>query len=226
MNEVMRRTNRAHRLRGLYVIADPSLRPRGDIIEAVLGALRGGASIVQWRDKVRTKDDQLSEAKFLAKACRERDALFIVNDDPDLAIACEADGLHVGQKDISIPDARRILWPSQLVGRSNALLEEAVESQAQGADYIAVGAMYPSTTKVDTRLAGLRTLQRVKSRVSAPVVAIGGITEQNVREVIRAGADVICVAQGVIGSPNPERAATNFLTAIREGYLTCPLRKE
>jgi thiamine-phosphate pyrophosphorylase len=205
----------ASRLTGLYVIADPALRPRGDILGAAHAALRGGACAIQWRDKHRDKGTQLPEIYELSKLCQQYNALFIINDHADLALACNADAIHIGQSDLPIAVARRILNPNQLIGNSNALLKEARESATQGADYIAVGAMYPTTTKNDTRPAGLETLREVRKHITKPIVAIGGITLDNVKEVVKAGADAICVASAVIAQTDPEKEARLLLNHIR-----------
>lgn len=209
------RCTTANRLTGLYVIADPALRPEGDIIDAAHAALRGGACAIQWRDKHRNKGDQLPDIHELAKFCKEYGALFIMNDHADLALACNADAIHVGQSDLPIAVARRILNPHQLIGSSNALLQEAIQSAEQGADYVAVGAMYPTTTKNDTRPAGLETLREVRKHITKPIIAIGGITLDNVKEVVKAGADAICVASAVIAKTDPEREARLMLNHIK-----------
>ncbi|MBI4234643.1 MAG: thiamine phosphate synthase [Chloroflexi bacterium] len=200
------RGERATRLRGLYVIVDPQTAQR-DVLEVAGAALRGGARVIQLRDKAHDKGDQLPVARRLVELCTLQDALCIINDHADLAAASGAHGLHLGQHDLPIAQARRCLEPWQLVGRSNALVEEAVESQAQGADYIAVGTIFPTSTKEKTRPAGLETLRRVKQAAQVPVVAIGGITEGNVEEVIAAGADAVAVISAVGRAPDPEGAA-------------------
>ena len=116
--------------------------------------------------------------------------------------------------DLPIEEARAILRPHQIIGRSNALLEEALESERQGADYLAVGAIFPTDTKEKTRPAGLETLEQVKARVSVPVVAIGGINKDNVIQVMQAGADASCVISAVIGDPDPEEAARRLVESM------------
>ena len=214
------RCESAQRMRGLYVIVDPSLRPQGDIVQVTEAALRGGACVIQWRDKQRDQGDQLPQALQVAEVCRRHGALFIVNDHADLAVACDADGLHLGQHDLPVAQARQVLHPHQLVGRSNALLEEALESQQQGADYIAVGAIFATTTKGNTRPAGLDTLRQVAQQVTAPVVAIAGITQDNVAQVVQAGATAVCVTRAVIAAPDPEQAARRLVQRIEEAGLS------
>ena len=131
--------------------------------------------------------------------CDKYDGLFIVNDDADIAYLSEAHGLHVGQTDLPVEEARRVLAPEQIVGRSNNGTAEALESEAQSADYVAVGAVYSTTTmgKSGRTAVGPEMIRRVKEAVSVPVIAIGGISAANIADVARAGADCICVVSAV-----------------------------
>lgn len=208
----------AQRVRGLYVIVDPSATSGRPVEEVALAALRGGAGVIQLRDKRGEKGDLLPLALRLREACEAHGALFIVNDHPDLARASGAHGVHLGQHDLPPQEARPLLGPEQLVGRSHATLEEALESQALGVDYIAVGAMFPTTSKEPerTRHAGPETLRQVKQSVSAPVVAVGGITPDNVAQVVKAGADAVAVIRAVCSAPDPESAARLLVERIRQ----------
>jgi thiamine-phosphate diphosphorylase len=187
---------------------------RGDPFQAAAAALRGGACAIQWRDKLHDKGDQLPVCHRLRELCARHDALFIVNDHADLAAACGADGLHVGQHDLPVAEARRSLAHAQIVGSSNATLAEAQASQDAGADYIAVGAIYPSPSKARTRPAGLETLRRAREIARVPLVAISGINEGNVAEVVAAGADAVAVISAVIAADDPEGAARRLLERI------------
>ena len=204
---------------GLYIIIDPEVTGGRDPVEVARGALRGGAKMLQLRDKLREKGQILPLARTLKELCDEHDALLIINDHPDLASVVGSHGLHVGQGDLPVAEVRRILAPGQIIGRSNHLVEEAVESQAQGADHVAVGAMYPTTTKasiVSRAPAGPETLRRVKEAVSVPVVAIGGINEENVGPVVEAGADAICITSAVGLAQDPEEASRRLVERIRQ----------
>jgi len=205
------------RVRGVYVILDPSATGGRDPLQVAESALRGGARILQWRDKHREKGDQEPTARRLADLCRQYGALFFVNDHADLALAVGADGVHLGQHDLSPASARRCLPLDRLVGRSNATLEEALDSEAMGVDYVAVGSIYPTASKEPqrTRYAGLETLRRVKEAVGVPVVAIGGITPENAGEVVRAGADAVAVIRAVCSAPDPEGAVRALASAFR-----------
>ena len=204
----------AEKVKGLYVIVDAQVAKGRDLVDLTRAVLRGGAQIIQLRDKVHDKGDVLPVARRIRGLCDEYSALLIINDHADLALACNSHGLHLGQHDLPIEEARAILHPHQIIGRSNALLEEALESERQGADYLAVGTIFPTNTKERTRPAGLATLERVKAQVSVPVVAIGGISEDNVRQVMLAGADAVCVISAVVGDPNPEEAARRLVDAM------------
>lgn len=212
------REEQARRVRGLYVIVDPAAAKGRDPVDIADAALAGGARVIQLRDKIRDTGEQLPIAQRLATLCEQRGALFIMNDHADLASACGAHGLHVGQHDLPIEKGRRLLGPRQLIGRSNATVDEALASQSQGADYVAIGAIYSTETKEKTRPAGLETLQRVKSNVQTPVVAVGGINAANVEAVVVAGADAAAVISAVVGADDPRSAAAQLAEKI-ENFL-------
>ena len=218
MNEI--RDGRIQQVRGLYVIVDPEATGGRDVVAVAAAALRGGASVIQLRDKTRDKGEALQAAHALKSLCDEHDALFIVNDDADIAYLSEAHGLHVGQTDLPVGEARRVLLPDQIVGRSNNGTTEALDSERQGADYLAVGAVYSTTTmgKSGRTAVGAEMIRNVKQAVSAPVVAIGGINATNIAEVAHAGADCICVVSAVTYAEDPERAAAGLVNLI-EGAL-------
>ena len=207
------REEQAKKVRGLYVIVDPQAS-RLDALTVAEAALEGGASLLQWRDKGRDKGDQLSDCLRLMEMCAAHDALLIVNDHADLAAATHAHGLHVGQHDLPLAQARRLLAPWQLAGRSNATVDEAQESESGGADYVAVGRMFPTESKSNTRPAGLETLRSVRETAQAPLVAIGGITAENVESVVDAGADAVAVIGAVAGAADPREAARRLSDLI------------
>jgi thiamine-phosphate pyrophosphorylase len=194
------------RLRGLYVIIDPAVARGRDEAEVAREALEGGARLIQLRDKTREKGLQIPVAEALQALCRERGALFIVNDHVDLALAAGADGVHVGQKDLPVAVVRR-LAPAMVIGCSTNDAEEARRAEADGADYVSVGRLFPTGSKDDTRPATAETLRAVKAAVSLPVCAIGGINESNIGEVLAAGADMAAVIAAVIAAPDVREAA-------------------
>ena len=212
------RREQADRIRGLYVIIDPEVTGGRDPLEIARAAINGGARLLQLRDKLRDKGDQLPLGLALRDLCAANDALLIINDHADLAAALgpEHVGLHVGQTDLPVAEARKILAPSQVLGRSNREIDLIIESQEMGADHVAFGAMYTTTTKQVTRAPqGPERLKRARAAASVPLVAIGGITAGNVAPVVEAGADAICVTAAVGSAPEPEAAAAALTDAIR-----------
>ena len=205
----------AGRVAGLYVIVDPELTGGRNVQDVTQAALRGGAKAIQYRDKVRDKGDQLPIAHSLRDLCNQYGASFIINDHADLAAASGAHGLHAGQHDLPILEARRIVYPTQFVGTSNATPEEVRDSLDHGADYIAVGTMFSTGSKAQTRPVGLKGLKRIRSLVTGlSLVAIGGITLDNVDQVLEAGADGICVISAVCSADDPEAAARSLVQRI------------
>jgi thiamine-phosphate pyrophosphorylase len=197
---------RRYELHGLYVIIDPEVAAGRDEVEVARQALAGGARLIQLRDKRQEKGVQLPIARALRDLCAEREALFIVNDHVDLALTVEAHGVHVGQKDLPVSAVRRLVPREMIVGCSTNNPEEARRAEADGADYVSVGRLFPTGSKADTRPATTETLRAVKAAVSLPVCAIGGISETNIDEVVAAGADMAAVIAAVVAAPDVEEA--------------------
>jgi thiamine-phosphate pyrophosphorylase len=194
-------------LSGLYLIVDPEHCKGRDPLLVAEQALRGGAAIIQWRDKRRDKGDQLPIVLALRELCDRYVALLVVNDHVDLALAAGAGGVHVGQHDLPISAVRAIVPADFVVGCSTNNPAEARQAQEDGADYVAVGRVFPSSTKADTREASPDTVRNVKQTITIPVVAIGGITPENVDMVIAAGADAAAVITAVCESEDVEEEA-------------------
>ena len=185
-------------------------------MELSRAALQGGAQVIQLRDKLHDKGDVLPVARAIRELCDRQNAILIINDHADLAVASSAHGLHLGRHDLPVGEARAILHPHQIIGTSSALLEEALESEEQGADYLAVGAIFPTDTKEKTRPGGAGDAgEGQATRTSLPLVAIGGIKADNVLQVMQAGADAACVISAVIGDPDPQEAAKRMIQAMR-----------
>ncbi len=142
----------------------------------------------------------------MAALCRDAGALFIVNDHLDLALAVNADGVHVGQKDLPVATVRRLVSAEMIIGCSTNNADEARQAEADGADYVSVGRLYETGSKADTRPASADTLRKVKAAVSVPVCAIGGINESNIDAVIAAGADIVAVISAICAAPDPHEA--------------------
>ena len=202
----------AESIRGIYVIVDPDATKGRPVTDVALQSLEGGAKVVQLRDKLNDKGPMLETARELKSICAEHGALFVMNDHADLARASNADVLHVGQTDLPISDARQILRPDQLLGNSNGTMDELQRSQEDSVDYVAVGAIYATTTmgKSGRRALGPEMIERVKETVTQPVVAIGGINSSNIVDVAKAGADSVCVVSAITFADDP-RAATERL---------------
>jgi thiamine-phosphate diphosphorylase len=185
-----------HPIHGLYVIVDPASCRGRDPLTVARAAIEGGAPIVQWRDKLRDKGDQLTDARAIAGLCRERGVAFIVNDHADLALAAGADGVHLGQHDLPIDVVRPIVGASMIVGVSTNNAAEARAAEAAGADYVAIGSIFPTATKDVTRPAS------------------GGISAQNIAAVIDAGADAAAVISAVCSADDPRTAAAALASAF------------
>jgi thiamine-phosphate pyrophosphorylase len=199
----------------LYVILDRGAaggRALPPLLDAVLA---GGCRTVQLREKSMPLIDLYPAALALRRRCREAGCLFIVNDLVDLALALEADGVHVGQEDLPARDARRILRPGMILGVSTHDEEQARRARDDGADYVAVGSVFPTGSKAGFRLVGPELVRRVRPEIPVPLVAIGGITLDNVTEVIQAGADAVAVISAVCAAPDPAAATRGFLETIR-----------
>lgn len=190
---------------GLYLITDDNRD--GALLFRVTAALRGGVRIVQYRDKSATATERLAMALRLVPLCHQAGAILIINDDAELAQACAADGVHLGQKDGAVASARTLLGPEKLIGVSTRTVAEAQRAVAAGADYIGLGSIYPTTTKGDAIVVGLEVLQEVRAAVTLPIVAIGGIERDNAGAVLAAGADCVAVISAVMGAPRPDLAA-------------------
>jgi thiamine-phosphate diphosphorylase len=210
-------------LGGLYVLIDPAACGGRDPVAVGRAALAGGASMLQWRDKLRDKGEQLPDARALYELCIEHDAAFIVNDHADLALVLATDGpprsgaigVHVGQKDLPLREVRRIVPGYFIVGVSTNNPDEALAAERDGASYVAVGDIFGTTAKQGTRPASPERLAQVKAKVRLPVVGIGGINVSNVREVIDAGADGVAVISAVCRAPDVESAARDLVEAMR-----------
>jgi len=193
------RRDKIERVPGLYVILDRQfLMGRGEL--GIAGqVIEGGARVIQLRDKQSKKGELLLVAQKLKKLCSQAGVLFIINDYLDLAVAVDADGLHVGQEDLPLPVIRRELPVGKIVGCSVTTLSQAKKAQAEGADYIAVGSIFPTTTKKEAAVVGIDMLRELKRTVATPLVAIGGINQNNIGEVVSAGADTVAVISAVLG---------------------------
>lgn len=194
-------------LHGLYALTDPGLQRPQDLPARVKAVLSGGARVLQYRDKSGSSQ-RWQEAQRLAALCRTHGAVFIVNDDIELAAAVAADGVHLGRDDLSLDAARARLGDRAIIGIScYNELARARTAAAGGADYVAFGSVFPSATKPGAVHVSPQLLRAAREAVDLPIVAIGGITAENARQVIAAGVDAVAVMRGVFGAPDPASAA-------------------
>lgn len=200
------------RLRGLYAItSERSVANPTRLLESVHAAIRGGVHLLQYRDKWNAPDLREQQLHLLLPLCREHGVPLIVNDDLELAARAGADGVHLGAGDAALQAARRRLGPRAIIGATcGNSLERAHAAVAAGADYVAFGRFFASTTKPDAPPAGLATLRVAHAQLRVPVCAIGGITPENAPELIEAGADLIAAVAGVFDVADIEHAARAY----------------
>lgn len=210
------RKDKAEHISGLYAVIDTDFLKGTGHADMTAQLIEGGAGIIQLRDKTTPKDRLLSIAIELKRICNKSDVLFIVNDYLDIALAADADGLHIGQEDLPLVDARRLLPIDRIIGCSVTTVEQATAAEAGGADYIAVSGIYPTNSKERVEVLGLEALRLVKSKVKLPVVAIGGINLDNIAETINAGADSVAVISALMGAESPGKAARQMVEIIEE----------
>lgn len=199
-------------LHGLYAITDADLMPDDATLHAaVSAALRGGARIIQYRDKSDDHSKRLRQARLLAALCRAAEVPLLINDDVALAAACGAAGVHLGQSDAALTAARRQLGPEAIIGITcHDQLPLALEAEAGSADYVAFGAFFPSRTKPGALPAPLSLLHQARSQLNCPIVAIGGLSVDNAEQVIAGGADMIAVIHALFAQPDIEARARTF----------------
>ena len=200
----------------LYVIVDRAAAGSRDLAELAAAAIRGGADVIQLRDKTASDEALLREAKRLLRVTRAAGVPLIVNDRPEVAQAVGADGVHLGQDDLGLAAARALLGPNTILGKSTHSLEQAMAAEAEGADYIGCGPIFATPTKPGYGNVGLALIGRVIERVSVPVVCIGGIDERTLPRVLAAGAERAAVVRAVCGAPDPESAARALKERLRQ----------
>lgn len=208
------RRDKIERMAGLYVILDRQFLAGRDILEIASQTIAGGARVVQLRDKQSKKGELLFVAQKLKELCSQAGVLFIVNDYLDLALAVDADGLHIGQEDLPLHVVRRELAIDKIVGCSVRTVVQATKAQNEGADYIAVGSMFATTTKKEAIVVGVDIVKELKRIASTPLVAVGGINQNNVSEVLVAGADAVAVISAVLGEKDVKAAVRKLVARI------------
>ena len=199
---------------GLYAIIDTQALKGRSHIEIASQIIRGGAKTIQLRDKLQGKKELLPIAQQLRNLCAEHNVLFLINDYLDLVLATDADGLHLGQNDLPIKVARKVLPMGKILGCSTTTVDQAITAGADGADYIAVGSIYPTPSKETAIIVGRERLYQIRQAITLPLVAIGGITRDNATEVLAAGANSVAVISAILQAESPEEAAHQIVDRL------------
>ncbi len=205
------------KISGLYAVIDSSCVKPESFVDAARALIEGGAGIIQARAKGLSSGELLGVCEAVQKAALEKGALFIVNDRVDVALLCGADGVHLGQDDIPAAEARRLLGPSSIIGVSTHNAEEAREAESDGADYVSFGPVFSTKTKKDAQdPKGCGLLNDVRKAVSLPIVAIGGIDADNMREVFAAGADAVAMISYLLSPPAPSEIRAKAASVVEK----------
>lgn len=200
----------------LYAVTDRAwIREQQTLYAQVEAALRGGVTCVQLREKELDEKAFLKEAREICNLCHRYGIPFIVNDSVDIAIACGADGIHVGQEDMAAYEVRRLVGEGMILGVSVHTVEEACEAVADGADYLGLGAVFPTTTKTDVEQMPNNLLREICEAVDVPIVAIGGINKDNIGKLSGSGVDGVALVSAIFSAPDIERACRE-LRALAE----------
>ena len=206
---------RSHSLSGLYIILDPSVCPARPLVEVLRMAAEAGASLFQYRNKTASMKDAYAEALALRQAAAKAGVLFIVNDRCDLALAVDADGVHLGQGDLPLDLARKVMGPDKLIGISTHNPDQVREATAGKPDYLGFGPIFTPGSKQDhDPVVGLEGLRAMRRLTSLPVFAIGGIQIDQVGEVMRAGANGVAVISAILKAPDISHAVKSFLAQM------------
>lgn len=199
----------------LYLVTDRGLSKGRSTVDIVRAAVAGGVTCVQLREKECSTRQLVAEARAVREVLAGTGIPLIINDRIDVALAVGADGVHLGQTDMLIADARRVVGRSMLIGISAECVNDAVRAEAQGADYVGISPVFATPTKTDTAPAlGLDGVAAIREAVSLPLVGIGGIKPGNAAEVIRAGCDGVAVVSAIVSAPDPRKAATELKKII------------
>lgn len=200
----------------LYLCTDRGMMSTATLEEAVEAAIRGGVSLVQLREKDCSSRKFYDTALSIKKITDSHDIPLIINDRLDIALATDAAGLHIGQSDLPASVARKLLGPDKLLGVSVARLDEAVKAQADGADYLGVGAMFTTGTKKNTRSVTMEALADIRGAIDIPIVVIGGINEKNCTQFNGCGIDGLAIVSAIIAKPDIEAAAREIRGLFRK----------
>jgi len=208
---MMPNNNLKEQLKGIYVITDPALMT-DNLITMVEQAIQGGINILQYRNKLASIEQQEKEASLLTTLCNKHNVTFIVNDNVELALKVNADGVHLGQSDTDISNARQQLGDDKIIGITcNNELMHAIKAQSQGADYVAFGRFFNSLTKPTAPQAPISLLSEAKNTINIPIVAIGGITPDTANILLAQGVSMLAIIQGIFGQAEVQAASREFV---------------
>ena len=199
----------------LYAVTDRYWLGDETLYQQVEKTLKGGTTFVQLREKKLDEDNFLKEAIEIKELCRKYNVPFVINDTVDIALKMDADGVHVGQSDMEAGDVRAKLGPDKIIGVSTQTVEQAILAEKHGADYLGVGAVFPTTSKDDAAEVSYDTLKAICEAVSIPVVAIGGITQENVVKLAGSGIDGVAVISAIYAQKDIKKAAADLKEAVK-----------
>lgn len=200
----------------LYAVTDRAWVGTKSLYEQVKEALENGVTCVQLREKELNESDFLKEAKQISALCKEYKVPFIVNDNVNIAIACKADGIHIGQEDMELTNVRKLVGEDMIIGVSAHTVEEAIKAQEGGADYIGIGAVFATSTKTDVDLLSFATLKSICEAVDIPTVAIGGIKKDNICKLKGSGIDGVAVVSAIFAAKDIATATKELLFEVKK----------
>jgi len=203
----------------LYLVTDRRWLGERTLCDSVEEAILGGVTFVQLREKEISSKEYLELAQRVKEVTDRHGIPLIINDRIDIALAIDADGVHLGPEDLPVPLARKLLGDGKIIGSSAASVDEALLFQAQGADYLGVGAVFPTSTKRGTEKVGLEDLRGIKSAVHIPVVAIGGIKVENAKSVMETGVDGVAVVSAIMDQADIREAARQLLSLLKRSHV-------
>jgi len=208
------RLDKKHML--LYAVTDRAWVGTKSLYEQVKEALENGVTCVQLREKELNESDFLKEAKQISALCKEYKVPFIVNDNVNIAIACKADGIHIGQEDMELTNVRKLVGEDMIIGVSAHTVEEAIKAQEGGADYIGIGAVFATSTKTDVDVLSFETIRSICEAVDIPTVAIGGIKKDNICKLKGSGIDGVAVVSAIFAAKDIATATKELLFEVKK----------
>ena len=201
----------------LYLVTDRSLSRGRTTLDVVRQAVAGGVTCVQLREKHCSTREFINQARALQPLLKDQRIPLIINDRLDVALAVGADGIHLGQQDMALADARKIVGQTMVIGISAESVADAIRAEQQGADYIGVSPVFATPTKTDTaKPLGLEGIQKIRQAVAIPIVGIGGVNQRSAAAVLGAGADGIAVVSAIVSADDPKQAAADLKKIITD----------